>query len=127
VGDQERLERILLRLDAEDREYLVDQLDPPWRRRRRRIERRDQAIRELAVPKFASALTVTSGRAMASAIAVDLQRYAASAFRFDRDRGPPTDAQRVLWWRVLSSSSRGTRTPRSPAGSYRRAACRQGW
>jgi hypothetical protein len=102
VDDQERLEGILARLEDHDREWLIDRLDPPWRRQQRRVERRDQALRELGVRKFTSDLTLTSGRRMASAIRTDLQRYAASAFRFDRDREPPADVQRALWWRVLT-------------------------
>jgi hypothetical protein len=59
---------------------------------------RDQLIRELA----AQFLYVTSGRAMAAAIAGTLLHYATLGWRFEQGKPPIGDAKRVLAHRILT-------------------------
>jgi hypothetical protein len=63
--DRERVERILARLDEDDRVWLEDRLAAPWLRRARRLQRRDKLIRELGMQYHG----LSSGRAMVAAIA----------------------------------------------------------
>jgi hypothetical protein len=100
LDDDARLARILPRLDEGDRAWLVNRLDPPWRRRRRRLAARDAAIRTLALE-----VPFGSGRQMAKAIAAALDRYASSGWRFERDR-QPGDPRRALLWRILDLNGR---------------------
>jgi len=60
------------------------------------LDQRDNVIRQLAAH-----YTATSGRALADALRRDLLRYAASAYRFERNR-PPEDPMRVLLHRILA-------------------------
>jgi hypothetical protein len=80
---------------ADIRRMLVKHASPSALRRRA-LDDRDAAIRQLAATYAAA-----SGRAMADAVHRDLQRYAASAYRFERNR-PPSDPTRVLLHRVLA-------------------------
>ena len=65
-------------------------------RRRRRLERRDAAVRDLA-----ARYTATSGRELAHAIEHDLALYRAAG----RHRGPaPTDPRRALLHQVVKLS-----------------------
>jgi hypothetical protein len=87
LDNETRLARIIERLDADDRAWLVDRLDPPWRRRRRRLAARDAAIRELGL-----VVPPGSGRQMAAEIATVLSRYASSGWRFEQDHEPAIGA-----------------------------------
>jgi hypothetical protein len=74
--DDTRLARILGQIaSADDRAWLIDRLDPPWQRRLRRLEARDEAIRMLALE-----VPFGSGRQMAKAIAAAVGRYASSGW-----------------------------------------------
>jgi hypothetical protein len=42
-----------------------------------------------------------SGRAQAAAIAIELRRYRASAWRFEADLMVPGDPRRAAWWKIL--------------------------
>lgn len=98
LEDDDRLARILGQIGAEsEREWLEDRLAAPWQRRARRIEKRDARIREYALAFH----PLLSGRAMASAIAVAIDRYRASGWRFERDLPAPADPRRGLLWRIL--------------------------
>jgi hypothetical protein len=81
-------------IDAgEDIERLWHMYAAPSALRRRRLDQRDEAIREVA-----AGYTDGSGRALAHAISRDLQRHAASVYRHS---APPADAKRALLHRVL--------------------------
>jgi hypothetical protein len=87
--------------DEDDRAWLVDRLAEPWLRRARRLAERDARIREYALAFH----PLLSGRAMASAIAVAIQRYRVSAWRFENDLPAPADARRGVLWRILHLNS----------------------
>jgi hypothetical protein len=95
--DRERLARILAALEEDDRRWLRDRLDERWRRRARRLEERDQLIRDYALAYH----PLLSGHAMASAIAVAIDRYREPWRRFERDLPAPADPRRGLLWRIL--------------------------
>jgi hypothetical protein len=97
IDDQVRVARILTLLDEDDRVWLEDRLAEPWQRRARRLAERDLKIREFAV-NFHPLL---SGRAMAVAISVAINRYRASAWRFERDLPAPADQRRRSLWAIL--------------------------
>lgn len=98
-GDAGRLERILGQItDPDDRDWLLTQLEPAWRRRERRLGERDAAIRELA----GHYLELIAGRAIATAVANDLRRYLASGWQHEQGKPPMGDAKRVLMHRILS-------------------------
>jgi hypothetical protein len=101
--DAGRLERVLAQIeDPEDREWLAQEVLPPWRARQRRLARRDELVRALAVLQLADNLV--SGRQMAAALARALARYAAAGWRFERDRPAPADPRRALLWRILATN-----------------------
>jgi hypothetical protein len=103
VPDSGRLERILARLEPDDREWLAQELLPRWRARQRRLERRDALVGELGLLLFRDNLV--SGRQMAAALARSLARYAAAGWRFERDRpAAPADPRRALLWRILRAN-----------------------
>jgi hypothetical protein len=75
MSDDDQVARILEQIgDAADRAWLLDRISDPWQRRARRLEERDARIREYALTYH----PLQSGRAMASAIAIELDRYCAS-------------------------------------------------
>jgi hypothetical protein len=83
-------------IDADaDVERLWRMYVSPSALRRRRLDQRDDAIRQLA-----AGYTEGSGRDLANAINRDLVRYAASGFRINA--APPADARRALLHRVLA-------------------------
>jgi hypothetical protein len=99
--DRWRLARILEQIsDSDDREWLIELVEPLWRRRRRRLDERNQRVREEAIEYFAGGF-VASARAIAGLIARDLGRYACTAYRFERDGGPPADLRRRRLWMIL--------------------------
>jgi hypothetical protein len=68
----------------------------------RRLEERDARIREFA-PTYHP---FQSGHRAAAVIAVELQRYAASGFRFEKDDlAMPADPRCGLLWRILHLSA----------------------
>jgi hypothetical protein len=94
-----RLVRILAQLaDPEDRAWLVDQLTPKSRRRSRRLDERDRLIRSFAV-HFPY---ISTGRAMAPAIAGAIDHYATTGWRFEQGKPATGDAKRRLAHRILS-------------------------
>jgi hypothetical protein len=98
LEDWERVERILGQIGAEaDRAWLVDRLSEPWQRRARRLAERDMRIREFALAYH----PLMTGRGMAAAIAVELDRYRALGWRFEKDLPAPPDPQRGLLRRIL--------------------------
>lgn len=97
--DLARLEAILARLDPDDAAWLAEQLEPAWRRRRRRLDQRDGWVREVAQANFAD--FDISGRQLHATIARDQARYAASGYLIERDRGPPADPARRRLWEIL--------------------------
>ena len=107
LEDRERIARILARLDVDDAAWLGDRLAEPWQRRARRIAARDAAIRDYALGYH----PLESGRAMAAAIAVELARYCASAFRFEADLAVPGDPRRAALWKILHLNQRRTMSP----------------
>src|SRR5215472_15183469 len=70
----------------------------PFVRRARRLAARDERVRASAVlyPEHGT------GRGLAAALRRDLQRYAATGWRFERDRPPVGDAKRQAWHAILS-------------------------
>lgn len=104
---QNRLLEVLpaLGLDAADVALLERRLLPPWRRRARRCQRRDAAIRELAV-LYLGLAPLVSGHKLAKVIAGDCRR-----------RPPPGDPRRPLVEAILADS-----LPNRPpaAGTVRR-------
>ncbi len=81
--------------------------------RRRRLAERDAALRELA----ATAQLEPTGRATAAALATELGRYAAAAWRWERARPPPDDPRRALLNRALALNA-----GRAPSGETVRRA-----
>src|SRR5208282_5637496 len=96
-ADGVRVARILAALEEGDRAWFLDRISEPWRRRARRLEERDARIREYALAYH----PLLSGPAMASAIAMAINRYRASGWRFERDLPAPADPRRGLMWRIL--------------------------
>jgi hypothetical protein len=112
--DRDRVARILDQIgDEADRAWFLDRISEPWRRRARRLEERDAQIRAYALAYH----PLLSGRAMASAIAVELQRYRASGWRFEKDLPAPPDPRRGLLWRILHLNGGKSLSP----GSVRNA------
>jgi hypothetical protein len=103
--DDARGARILARvapvLDADDWFWLMERIEPAWRRRQRRLGDRDAAICALATQ-----MAGASGRALAQNIARDLLRYATSGWRFERDEPPPADPARALMHRILTANGK---------------------
>jgi hypothetical protein len=99
--DRGRVARIVAQIgDEADRAWLVDRLAEPWQRRARRLAERDAQIRELALTWH----PLQSGRAQAAAIAVELGRYRAAAWRFEAGLMVPNDPRRAAWWKILHLS-----------------------
>jgi len=99
VDDRARPERVLAQImDAGDRAWLAERLEPAWRRRQRR-DQRNSVIRQIAIHHFSG---LTSARGMTAATGNMLRRYAGSAWRFERDRGLPVDPGRARLWHVLT-------------------------
>ena len=67
--------------------------------RQKRLAARDHAIRELV-----TLLPARSGRALANAVETEINRYAASAWRWECGRPEPADPDRALLHRVLTLS-----------------------
>jgi hypothetical protein len=95
--DDDRVARILARLDEDDRVWLEDRLAEPWRRRARRLEERDRLIRDYSLAYH----PLLSGHAMAATIAVTIDRHREPWRRFERDLPAPADPRRGLLWRIL--------------------------
>jgi len=106
-ADGVRVARILAALEEGDRAWFLDRISEPWRRRARRLEERDARIREYALAFH----PLRSGRAMASAIAIELRRYRVSGFRFEADLAAPAEARRGLLWRILHLNNRKSPSP----------------
>ena len=70
----------------------------PSVRRARRLAARDELVRASAVHYPEQ----STGRALAAALHRDLRRYAATGWRFERDRPPIGDAKRQAWHAILS-------------------------
>jgi hypothetical protein len=94
---RDRVARILALLEDEDRRWLQDRLAEPWRRRARRLEERDRLIRDCALAYH----PLLSGHAMASTIAITIDRYREPWRRFEKDLPAPADPCRGLLWRIL--------------------------
>jgi hypothetical protein len=98
-GDAGRLDRILAQItDPADRAWLITRLEPPWRRRRRRLDERDAAILALA----GHYLELGAGRAIAAAVVRDLRRYEVSTCQREQGKSPVGDAKRLLQHQVLT-------------------------
>ncbi len=95
--DRIRVERIAALLDGADRAWFLDRISEPWQRRTRRLEERDRLIRDYALAFH----PMLSGRAMASAIAIAIDRYRASGWRFEKSLPAPSDPRRGSLWRIL--------------------------
>ena len=80
IDDPLRWERVLARLDAGDAAWLSRQLEPPWRVAQRRREARAEALRAARMV-VAPALR---RRPAAEAVAAELLRYLATAWRQQR-------------------------------------------
>lgn len=93
ANDLVLIEKLLARQPVEILERLARYFTPSALARRCLADR-DAAIRSLAVGRLGT------GRDLAGKIHQDLHRYAASGFRFERDR-PPDDPRRALMHRVL--------------------------
>jgi hypothetical protein len=92
-----QLEVVFARLAPAD----VATIEPflkPFVRRARRLAARDEKVRGVAVlyPEHGT------GRGLAAALRRDLQRYAATGWKFERDRPPVGDAKRQAWHAILS-------------------------
>ena len=86
------IERLLLDVDPEDVSLIESRLLPPWLRRERRLDDRDEAIRML-VPLYVEPPVPTSGRSLAKVIAAYCRRL------------PPIgDPRRGLIERVLAKN-----------------------
>jgi hypothetical protein len=100
-----RVARILDQVgDEADRAWLVDRLAEPWQRRARRLEERDRLIRDYALAYH----PLLSAHAMASTIAVAIDRYREPWRRFERDLPAPADPRRgLLWWILHLNGGKG--------------------
>ena len=99
--DPARVERIVGQIgDEADRRWLRDRQAAPWQRRARRLADRDARIREFGLAYY----PFMTGRGMASAIAVELQRYASAGWRFERNLPAPADQRRRSLWAILHLS-----------------------
>lgn len=97
VNDAARLDRILAALpNPADREWLAERLEPRWRRRERRLEERDEAVRTLAAERFGA---LPSGRAMATEMRRALSVYAAGSTC--KGETVPSDSRRASLHRLL--------------------------
>jgi hypothetical protein len=103
VTDAARIARILAAVSDADRAWLERRIAPAWLRRQRRLEARDEAVREIAAEHYA---TLTSGRAIAQAICRHMALYAAAGRLND---SLPADPRRAALHRLLELS--GGRVP----------------
>jgi hypothetical protein len=60
--------RILAQLELDDRAWLQERLEPPWRRRRRRLEERDRLISAVIREFFPELLPTVAARRLGSAL-----------------------------------------------------------
>jgi hypothetical protein len=90
-AEQDRLASILAKLPMADAAFLDERLRPAWRRRARRLDGRDEAIRAAAAFFPDDRPTV-----VAKALATHLDRYLAAAWRPDRELADlPDDVPRL--------------------------------
>src|SRR5579872_3750050 len=92
--------QLLSRLPVETLERLAVRFTSPSALRRRREDERDGCYRALAVDHPA----IANGRQLASALATELDRYRASAWRYEQGGAAPTDTRRALMHRILTLS-----------------------
>jgi hypothetical protein len=92
------LEQAIAALSADDRERLAHHFMPAAIRRRR-LDERDRLIRELAGETLRAG--ARSGRELAEAVAAALLRYAASAWRIDRERAAPGNPRHARLFGIL--------------------------
>jgi hypothetical protein len=102
VADFDVAARLVENLPFEVAERLARTHFSPSALRRRRLDERDAALRELAIGMMAKAST---GESLARTIARELHRYASSAWRFERERPAPVDPPRALLYRILHLGS----------------------
>jgi hypothetical protein len=81
MPDGGRLAAILDQLPPDDAAWLFDQIAPPWRRRARRLQARDEAVRS-AAGRFYPGMSPTP---CAAALATATARYLATAWPRERD------------------------------------------
>ncbi len=95
AADLATLERAISDAPIEARERLARLFFTKSALRTARLAERDEALLRMAVGLSGNA------KSLADAVHQMVARYAASAWRFDRDRGGPRDQRHVLAWRVL--------------------------
>jgi hypothetical protein len=90
VNEQDRVARILAQLSMEDAAFLAERLQPAWRRRARRLDGRDEAIRAAAA-FFPDRPTV-----VAKELEKALTRYLSAAWRYGQQLADlPDDVPRL--------------------------------
>jgi hypothetical protein len=92
------LEQAIAALSADERERLAHHFRSSSIRRRR-IDERDRLIRELAGEILPAG--ARSGRELAEAVAAALRRYAALAWRIDRERAAPGSPRHARLYGIL--------------------------
>jgi hypothetical protein len=103
MPDDGRLAAILDRLPPADAALIADLIEPQWKRRDRRLTNRDDAVR--AARRFFPGMRDTPA---ATALAQALDRYLATAWRFDRDAAelPQTaSAQHFALFRIAQANN----------------------
>lgn len=96
AGCLEQICRVLDGLTPAELEIIEPHL-VAWLRRARRLLARDAAVQALG----AHYPEVSTGRGRAAALRRDLQRYAASGWRFEQDQAPAGGGKRALMHLIL--------------------------
>jgi hypothetical protein len=77
--DAARLDQILAKLDPADQLFLSERIDPPWRQRARRMQIRDDAVRD-ARAHFLNPQETCAAKELSAALA----RYLASTWQWEQ-------------------------------------------
>ena len=80
--------------------------------RRRRLDARDEDLRELARRVIADGGPIT-GMPLARAVLQQIERYETTAWRRERSDQEPADAERAIQWRILRLNA-GSKMPAGP-------------
>ena len=109
MSDTARLERILAELPAEDAAYLSRLIEPPWKRRDRRL-----SVRDAAVMDAFAAVSDKDPTPAAAYIASQFARYLASAWLVERGYPllPSEDPLRAALQRLARENEGNTIGPR---------------
>jgi hypothetical protein len=110
LADRKRALELVLTAPIDELEQIGRRHFSPSALRRRRLDERDEQVRGLAIDNFSG---LTSGRMIIGMIHRMLTRYASSAYRFERDGGPPADLTRRRLWTILQFNGGRPMSPSS--------------